>query len=105
MQSGKLRHKVLIESAAEAQDSFGEPDPTWSTFGTAWAAIAPLTGREAVTAQQIDAQIDHKVTIRYLAGVAPKMRVKFGSRIFNIISVANIDERNREIQLLVTESV
>jgi len=105
MRAGPLRHRIVIEEATETQDTFGEPDVAWSTLATVWASIVPLTGREAVSIQQINAAIDHKITIRYLAGVVPKMRVTFGERAFDIVSVANIDERNREMQLLVSEDV
>ena len=43
--------------------------------------------------------------MRYLSGIVPKMRVKVGSRIFDILSIINVDERNRELQLMCRESV
>ena len=45
------------------------------------------------------------IIIRYLSGIVPKMRVKFGSRIFDILSVINVKESNRELQLMCRESI
>ena len=47
---------------------------------------------------------EFRIIIRYLSGIVPKMRVKYGSRIFDILSVINVSERNRELQLMCRES-
>ena len=105
IQAGKLRNRIKIEQGAEAQNSFNEEVLTWSTFATPSASISPLNGRELFDAQQRYAEVTHKVVIRYLAGVVPKMRVNFGGRLFDINAVLNIDERNIELQLLCSEIV
>ena len=105
MRAGALRHKIVIQEPTETQDSVGGPDATWSTFATVWASIEPLNGRELFAAQQINAEITARIRIRYLSGVIPKMRVSFGERIFEILSVINLEERNREMELMVKEDV
>jgi len=107
MRAGKLRHKITIQYCPEpqSQDSYGAVIKNWSDYATVWASIEPARGREFWESQQINAEVTAKITIRYLAGITPKMRVKYGSRIFEIISVINPEERNRELQLMVKESI
>lgn len=102
MRAGELRHRITIQRATETQDAFGAVVQTWSTFATLWAGVEALSGREFFAAQQVNAQVSHRIRIRYLSGVTPKMRVVFGSRTFNIEVVMD-DGRRRELQLLVSE--
>lgn len=104
MRAGELRHSVVIESRTLAADSYGGRTETWATFATVWASVEPLSGSEQWRAQQAQSSVSHKVTIRYLSGVDAKMRVKFGTRYLNIGSVRNVEERNRELELLCTEA-
>jgi SPP1 family predicted phage head-tail adaptor len=102
---GKLRHRITIEQVAEAQNPDGSILETWSTYANAQASIDPVSGREYFAAQTTQADVTHRISLRYLAGITPKMRVKYGSRIFDILSVININERNRELQLMCRESI
>lgn len=108
MDPGKLRHQVTIQAASGSRDGYGHVTQSWSaiTGGTnVWAAIEPLSGREALIAQQQQALTTHRITIRHLAGVTPRMRVVFGSRIFNVAGVRNPDERNAWLVLDCVEVV
>jgi len=103
MEAGALRHKVLIEKPAETINSLGEITTSWTTFATVWAEIIPLSGKEYWSSRQVNSEVTGKIRIRYLPGITPKMRVKFGSRIFNIEAVMNYQEKNIESVLLVKE--
>ena len=105
MRAGQLRHKVIIQENTPSRDDYGAEAESWSNFATVWAAIEPIRGREFWESQQINAEVTARITIRYLSGVTPKMRVKYGTRIFDIISVINPEERNRDLQLMVKEAV
>ena len=105
MRVGTLRHKVVIQQNTPTRDSYGAEVDNWIDYATVWASIEPARGREFWESQQVNAEITGKITIRYLAGITPKMRVKHGDRIFHIISVINTEERNRELQLMVKEKI
>jgi SPP1 family predicted phage head-tail adaptor len=105
VRAGKLRHRIAIEQVAETQDPDGSVIETWSTFANAHASIEPISGREYFAAQTTQADVTHRICMRYLAGLIPKMRVKYGLRIFDILSVINVNERNRELQLMCKESI
>ena len=103
MRAGELRKRITIETPVRSADGVGEMVPAWSLFGVVWASIEPLSGNEKIQAQQVNANVDIKVTMRYLAGVVPAMRIRFGTRTFQIASVQNIEERNREMDLVCIE--
>lgn len=109
--AGPKRQRISVQTLSEVQDTFGQTIPTWTTQGTYWAEVRNLAGREAVNAKQIKADTTHQVTMRYIgtlfstAGLLPSMRLLFNTRVFNILWVNNIDERNREYQLLCQEYV
>lgn len=105
MNSGKLRHKICIETKATMRNSLGEEVVTWTPFLYAWASIEPLSGREFFLAQQTQASVDHKINLRYQPGIRPEMRVSWGERMFDITAVLNKEERNTELMLYVSESI
>lgn len=99
-----LRHRITIEQLTTTQDVYGGIIETWSTFKTVWAEISPLRGREFWEAQQINSQIAGKILIRYVDGVTPDMRVKFGSRYFNIEAAFSPKEKRELLQLYYSEA-
>jgi SPP1 family predicted phage head-tail adaptor len=104
MNVGKLRKRVQLQHLARNQDSFGEAVPSYSTYATVWASVEPLQGRELEHAQQISAEVTHRVTIRYNAAVTPEHRVLYGTRILEIEAVINPEERNEYLVLMCKEA-
>jgi SPP1 family predicted phage head-tail adaptor len=105
MRIAKLRHSIAIERVTETQDTDGSVVETWSPYATVHASIEPMSGREYFAAQSTQADETHRISLRYLSGVTPKMRVNYASRIFDILSVINVNERNRELQLMCRECI
>jgi SPP1 family predicted phage head-tail adaptor len=106
MRAGKLRHRLTIQEYSKADDSFGEPIKTWaniSSVPTVWGSIEPISGNEFFTARQIASETTHRITIRYKEGLDNKMRFKFGSRYFYILSVLDKDEKGVEMEIMCRE--
>jgi SPP1 family predicted phage head-tail adaptor len=109
MRAGKLRRKVDIEQATNTANGLGEPVPSWAAIATnVPAEILPLNGRERIVAQQVNNQLNTRVTMRYYNGLKTGMRLKYvdkvGTRYFQIQSFINTDERNREMVVDCIES-
>lgn len=98
-----LNHRIELQSQASGQSSTGQPNGAWSTYDTVWASIEPISGREYFNASGERAEVTHKIKLRSGPSVLPKHRALFGSRVFNIRSVLNLEERGRWLQLMVTE--
>lgn len=101
--TGSMNKRVQVQSVTETRDAAGGVTQTWSTDRTVWAAISPLTGREYLNAQQVQSSVTAKVVMRYFAGLTPKHRLLFGSRVFEIAAVINPDEANEMYELMCVE--
>lgn len=104
MRSGRLRHRVTIQQPVAAVNGYGERITTWSTVATVWGAVEPLRGREFFDAEQVQAEISHRVVLRYRSGISSTMRLLHLSRVLHIQQVIDVDERHRELQLMCRET-
>jgi len=64
--------------------------------------VMPQAGSEYWSAKQTQEKEPVIFKIRYVAGITQKMRISFNSKIYDINSIVNVEQRNREI-LLITE--
>lgn len=102
-----FRHKLVIEhQTVVGVNSLNQPVYDWATFATVWGEVDPLKGREYIASKQAQAELTHRITIRYIPGIKPTMRIKWGERIFEIDGPPiNPYESNYEIQLMCKEKV
>jgi len=104
MRSGNLKRKITIQTYNETPNEFGEVVKEWVDFTIAYASITPLSAKEFYKAGTHN-EVTHKIELRFISGIVPKMRVIYGSREFSIESVLNIREENKTLQLICTEVV
>lgn len=107
IRGGKLNRRIIIQSYTATRDGYGAEVKAWAaiTNGNVRAEIKPFVGREYFDQKQINAEVSHRIKIRYLAGITPKMRILYGTRIFDIVSAPIYEERNREINMLCIERI
>lgn len=102
---GEFRHIITFQKLSNIQDDYGAPIEQWNDVLTIRAGIYPLSGREFYAAETVNSEVTHKINMRYMLGLNPDMRIKFGDRYFNIISIINFQERNVMLQLLCKELI
>jgi SPP1 family predicted phage head-tail adaptor len=105
---GRLRHRVEILSPTRTQDDYGEPILSWETWGTRWASVEPLTGRELWQAAQADAVVTHRIRMRAegVKGVLmPDWRLKHDGREFEITAIRDVEERDWYLEIDCVEDV
>jgi SPP1 family predicted phage head-tail adaptor len=102
---GEFRQIVTFQKKSGVKNSYGEIDNTWSDVIKTRAGIYPVSGKEFFAADTVNSEVSHKVNMRYVPGITPDMRIKFGERLFRIISVINFQEKNVELQLLCEELI
>ena len=98
MAAGRRNCKVTIEQSTQTQSSSGQMTDSWSTYKTVWMELRPTGGRETPDARQVVAEADTVGVFDWYdaPGVTARMRVVYGSRTFDILHVANADERGRD---------
>ena len=105
MKIGDLRHRVQIQNKTVQTDELQQQSDVWLAYANVWASVRPVKGREYFAARQENAEVTAVVTMRYLSGITPDMRIVFGDRVFEIVSVINVDERNRVLELMCKEAI
>lgn len=100
---GRLRYKVALQSAAGASDGAGGYTESWSTIANLFADIRPTGGDEAYRQGKVQDKVTHRIYIRYRSDIKTSYRISYDSRIFNIQSILNLDERDRWLELTCSE--
>ncbi len=112
-----------------AANATGEPGESFTYVALRWASVRPMSGREYMRAQQPIGEVTHIVRLRWgtdikaitakwelwlgtvtatvepVVGTVLTAAAKAACRVFNIVSAMNIDERNREWEILAREAV
>lgn len=97
MGSGQFRHRISIDDKVSVQDDTGDPVVSWVPWAVNIAAdIQPVTGSEALAANQIFSKATAKIKIRWRTGITVMMRVRHGSDIYNILGVVPDPKSGRD---------
>ena len=100
---GRLRYQVSLQTATNTRDSGGGLSQSFDSADLIFADIRPQSGDETFRQGKVQEKLTHNIIIRYRTGVTTAQRILYDSRIFNIRSVINIDERNRFLMLKCVE--
>ncbi|MCP4704012.1 MAG: phage head closure protein [candidate division Zixibacteria bacterium] len=106
MRAGQLRHTISIQEQTDVADGMGGFTTSWadiSGMDAIPAAIWPLSAKESIEAMKLELVVSHKIRIRYRSGITAKNRILFGSRVFDVVSLINNDERNISLDMLAVE--
>lgn len=110
----RLRHRLVLQQEVLTPDESGGFTRSWQDVAALWAEIVPLGGsdsrnigatKETFAAGQMQAQVSHRILLRYREAVTPAMRLLFDGRMFNIRSVISPAEGREHLELLVQEGV
>lgn len=104
MNAGRLHHQLTIQAATETRDAHGQAVRTWAAVATVWGRVEPLRGRELFQAQQAEARVDTRITIRRYAGLTSHHRILFGTRTFELVTVPDAGIRTPSMELLAIEA-
>lgn len=103
--AAKLRHRVTLQGKTTEGDGQGGFAETWGDVADLWVNLDPLKGVERIQAQQLQTPNTHRVLLRYRSGITTAMRLRYGTRIFDIKEVINEGEGNRTLRLMCIETM
>ncbi len=101
IRAGAMRHVVSIERRSDELDASGGQLNVWTTFAQRRAAVESTPGREVWAAAQRQGRAPTVFRLRWLDGVLPSMRVRWGDRLFNITSAIDPDN-GLKVALVIT---
>ena len=90
MQIGNLDRRITVQTSTTSTDAVGQPIETWATYRKAWAMLTYDRGDEYFEADQKTAVRIVKFIIRYDSGVTEKMRICYGSGLYDIRAIEEI---------------
>lgn len=96
--------RVIIQRfVRKGEGSFAEE--SWQDVCTVWANWINVHGSEVWAAESVQALKAATVTIRYRSDVDEKCRILFNGVLYEIVSVDNIRQRNRALEMKVRAAV
>lgn len=97
----ELNTKITLSRFESFRDSDGILHEEWVPYAEAFAKFEPLLGREYFAAATITSDAQAKVTLRYMDGIDVADRITARGKHWNIQSIQNIQNRNRELLIYV----
>lgn len=88
--------QIDIQQNTPTYNSYNEPIESWvgvTGLTSLWASMITTGGREYYAAQKLNAETSAVFKLGYVTGITTTMRVKYGSRYFDILNVNNKDEK------------
>lgn len=102
--AGELRHVVTVEQRSTARNADGSLVNSWSTVATIRCKIWAKSGKENEQSKKETGTMPVRFFARYVSGITTGQRLVFGSRYFDIITVVNVGELNRELDITADET-
>ncbi|EEI47852.1 MAG TPA: head-tail adaptor protein [Proteus vulgaris] len=104
--AGRFRHIITLQQPEPKPNRISGDEVIWrDVLKDIHASVEPLRGREYFQAQQVQSETTFRIRMRWFPQVKSTMRVRFGSRIFDIVAIIDPEERHRELQLMCKEGV
>ncbi|MEY4402188.1 MAG: hypothetical protein RIR91_223 [Verrucomicrobiota bacterium] len=105
MKAGRLRHRVTLQRGTVTANSHGDQVRSYVDLRTVWADVEALGGREFLAAEHVQAEVTSRITLRAQPDITltPADRIVWGSRIFDIRHVIDLQGRSRDWQVMASE--
>lgn len=97
-----LRHRIEIYPKTRVPDGGGGYTETYGPASPPIklpAMVKPMSARERWASGQTSSLERVLIVIRYLAGLNQSMRVAYGSRVFEITALIDVEERHEWIEM------
>lgn len=93
MKAGPLDRWATIQRKTIIRDEFNEPIETWADVATVSAQVVQQSGREFLSADQIQAERRVLFRTRWIEGVTVLDCISYGGRLHNIQDVKELGRR------------
>ena len=110
MKTPRLNRRLTLEAPQRVSDGAGGFEEAWVPLGVLWAELTARAGRESQTAGVPVSMVPYTIVVRgapmgHPERPAPNQRLRDGSRIFHIRSVAERDPDGRYLLCRADEEV
>lgn len=102
---GDLSKRVKIFAPSGQYDSMGEATPYIDTGKSAWCSIQGASGREIYGIGLSVAEVSHKIIMRWRKDIKTHTELHYGGRVFHVVYIDNVGEKNEWLSMLCKERV
>lgn len=104
VRAGQLDRYVDVQQRSTTPDAIGQPVNTWTTIKSVYAGIAALSAVKRGIAGLVVTDVTHQITVRYDPifadpRIAATYRIVYAGRIFEVLGVENVDEKNSMVMI------
>gem|GEM_PF-5308663 len=103
MRAGDYRLPVVLQRPVEIRAASGEATRSFETAGAAFAALRLKNQTERFQDEHLSSVKVWDIRLRPFSGLSGGWRILVGSRVFQVLSVADASARGRELQCEVEE--
>lgn len=107
MNASMLKNKITIQKKTAIPDDIGKISEVWSDFMAVHAYANRLSGQELIVAAANGQQDTVTFSVRYCRALADlnsnDFRIVFMGRVFNILTVDNVQFLNVELKIRAVE--
>jgi SPP1 family predicted phage head-tail adaptor len=111
MKIPNLNRRIQIQTQTAAQDSFGQPQQTWTTAYTCWASIDVQASQLVYSTAEFLDKVTHRITARWTSSFvfAANQRIVYTEATTGIVhtyeiqAVLNDKQGNRMLILMAYE--
>jgi len=104
---GKFRCSLTLRASTGAQGEGGDFQPDWTSSPGVGVAVhgcwRQATQRESVMDGGKYSGASGVWEVPWVPNITTEHRVEFGARLYRIVGIENLDERNRELHLYCVE--
>lgn len=100
---GSLDRRLTLEQPVETPDGSGGIVRAYESAGLLWAAVTPLSAREAADAAALGVAVTHRIRMRMRGDISNRHRLRLGARVFRIVSWRDADGRGRFLDIAAEE--
>lgn len=106
----RLSRRLILETRESAPDGSGGHAVSWRALGALWAKVSAKGGREEFVGAQATPRLRLHILVRGAPVGAPSrpradQRFREGTRVFDILTVAEHDAEGRYLEILAEEGV
>lgn len=94
---GRLRKRITLQQPSRVSDGMGGFTTSWSTVGTFWGKLTPVSASESARADTLHGVSTHTLTFRSdaAATMTSDMRVVHSSIPYKINGIPMVDDLSR----------
>jgi len=97
------RHRIVIIRSVRKNEC-GYVSDVETEIGSYWASVTPISESLRIQYQSQSVQATHSITIDGKTDVLETDKIKFGNREFEILTIKQVDENDRD-KVIITQEI